>query len=275
MVGQSMEAVAKWFQKYAVMLRIEFAAQAAYRSATIIWIGTSMLLPLVNLAVWTSIARLGPVRGFTPPDFAAYYLVMIVIEHVSYQWVGLHMDHYICEGGLSHKLLVPVDLIHREAVEHLAHKLIGLTFLVPLWIILARAFNARPYDYSVTVVIEFMVSLVFAGILSFLLGYAVAMIGFWTTRTRGLYDVFTYGVTYLLAGKLFPLELLPGGIQTVLPFLPFPYIAAFPASVILGRLTFVHVVQGVTVQAGWIVIAVALWKVLWGAGIRRYTAVGL
>jgi ABC-2 type transport system permease protein len=49
---------------------------------------------------------------------------------------------------------------------------------------------------------------------------------------------------------------------------------AFPVDTALGRLSATEILFGYAIQAGWIVAALAVLRVAWRAGVRRYSAVG-
>ncbi|HVV81815.1 MAG TPA: hypothetical protein VHE35_02005, partial [Kofleriaceae bacterium] len=55
------------------MLRVGLAETIAYRAEMIVWILTTTM-PLVMLALWTSVAAEAPFQQFTQADFVAYYL---------------------------------------------------------------------------------------------------------------------------------------------------------------------------------------------------------
>ena len=58
------------------MLRVGLAETIAYRAEMIVWILTTTM-PLVMLALWTSVAAEAPFAGFTELDFVAYYLAAL------------------------------------------------------------------------------------------------------------------------------------------------------------------------------------------------------
>ena len=56
--------------------------------------------------------------------------------------------------------------------------------------------------------------------------------------------------------------------------LPFPYLLFFPVNIYLGRVTSAELWQGLLVQACWVAAAYVLARLVWGRGIRKYSAVG-
>jgi ABC-2 type transport system permease protein len=48
----------------------------------------------------------------------------------------------------------------------------------------------------------------------------------------------------------------------------------FPVEVLTGQVAGAAVAQGFALQAGWLLVALALSAAAWRAGLRHYTAVG-
>jgi ABC-2 type transport system permease protein len=115
--------------------------------------------------------------------------------------------------------------------------------------------------------------LALAWALRFLWGYAMALMAFWFTNSfglLGLQDAFTF----LLAGQIAPVELLPGVMQTLAIWLPFRYMMGFPVEVLMGQLSPAEIAMGFGIQLFWLCISLAISIFTWQRGLRRYTAVG-
>jgi ABC-2 type transport system permease protein len=99
------------------------------------------------------------------------------------------------------------------------------------------------------------------------------MVGFWFLEvTSFLYVVGT--VTFFLSGHMFPLDLLPGPWASVLKLLPFNYLAFFPATVFLEKVTGPELAAALAIQAAWALAFVVAAHVLYKIGLRGYTAYG-
>ena len=81
-------------------------------------------------------------------------------------------------------------------------------------------------------------------------------------------------LVFLLAGQVAPTALLPGAMRTVATVLPFRYMVGFPVEVLTGQLDRVTLLTGFALQVGWLIVALALFTIMWRNGLRRYTAVG-
>jgi ABC-2 type transport system permease protein len=73
---------------------------------------------------------------------------------------------------------------------------------------------------------------------------------------------------------LFPLNILPPGIEHILNFTPFPYLLFFPVSVYLGQIKGAALGRGLALQAAWVGFFYVLARTVWRRGLRKYSAVG-
>jgi len=109
--------------------------------------------------------------------------------------------------------------------------------------------------------------------LRFCWGYWIALLSFWATRADALLSV-QESLIFLIGGQVAPIALLPGVLKSAAIVLPFRYMVGFPVEILSGQLAPAEVWTGLGLQAGWLVVALVLCRVLWRAGLKQYTAVG-
>jgi ABC-2 type transport system permease protein len=66
---------------YRAQFKTTIALQLQYRVSLIIWLIGGVLQPLIYLVVWTTVAGAsgGSVGGYTAQDFAAYFIVLMLV----------------------------------------------------------------------------------------------------------------------------------------------------------------------------------------------------
>jgi viologen exporter family transport system permease protein len=245
-----------------------------YRASLVIWMIGQVLEPLVYLIVWTIVSNTsgGSVGTYTTQEFAAYFIVLMLVNQVTYTWIMYEYEYRIREGTLSFALLKPVHPIHSDISDNLSSKLITLPMMIVIAIGLAIAFHASisPPLWAIGV---FIPSLLLAFLVRFLLEWTLAQAAFWTTRVSALNQ--TYFVLMLfLSGQIAPLTLLPHPVQIVASILPFRWVISFPVEVLLGQHTPVEALMGLGAQFAWLIVSIILVRVVWRAGVRVYSAVG-
>lgn len=259
---------------YWIQLRVVMATQLQYRIEISLWLLYIIIQPVVYIALWSAVARMqnGAVDGFTPAEFAGYFIIVMLLRHATFSWVIFGLSERIRHGWLSQVLLRPIHPIHGDLAENLSYKVVTLAVIVPtatvLIVILRPTIHPTPW-----MIVAFIPALFMACALRFLIEWTVGLGSFWTTRMTAINQVYDVALLFL-SGQIAPLMLFPGWVQAVAAVLPFRWIIAFPVELLLGRLTTAQILMGLAVQATWLALSVGFFKLVWRVGIRRYSAVG-
>jgi ABC-2 type transport system permease protein len=259
---------------YAQQFKVTMASFIQYRAALVIWLIGHVLEPLVYLVVWTTVTRStgGAVGGFTAADFAAYFIVLMVVNHMTYTWIMYEYDYRVRQGTLSADLLRPVHPIHSDIADNITSKLITLPGMLAIAALMSLVFrpslSAVPWALAAFVPVVLLAFLV-----RFVTEWTLALAAFWTTRTSALNQAYFMAMLFF-SGQLAPLELLPHPVRVIAFVLPFRWTVGFPTELLLGRLTPAQVLTGLGMQAAWLAAGLVLMKRVWRAGLRVYSAVG-
>ena len=260
-------------QFYRARFAVAISANLAYRGAVAIWIFTTVIQPLVFIVVWRTVAGSGQTGGYTADQFVAYFLVMMVVDHLTFIWVMWEFEWRIRTGAFSPLLMRPIHPIHSDVCENLAYKTVGLVGVLPAAVLLGIAFHADLTGVGLLTVLPFLVSLVLAMVLRFLIEWTLALAAFWLTKVNAINSLF-FALTSFFGGVFAPLAVLPLWMQTVAAWTPFPWSLAFPVEVFLGRRTGADIWIGYAIQIGWIALALGALTLLWRRATRHYSAVG-
>jgi ABC-2 type transport system permease protein len=259
---------------YVQHFKTSLAAMLQYRASLVIWLIGHVLEPLIYLVVWSVVSntRGGRVGGYTTGEFAAYFIVLMLVNHITYTWIMYEYEYRIRHGSLSFDLLRPVHPIHSDIADNVSSKLISLPGMLLAAVILALLF--RPAFHVVLwAVVAAVPALFLAFLLRFLVEWTLALAAFWTTRVSAINQMY-YVALLFLSGQVAPLSLLPSPIQAVATALPFRWMVSFPVELLLGRLTPAKAMAGLAAQAVWVALSLGLVKIVWCAGVRAYSAVG-
>lgn len=259
---------------YRAQFRVTFATQLQYRAAMVIWQIGTVLEPTIYLVVWRTVARSGggSVGAYAAADFAAYFLVLMLVNHLTFTWIMWEYEYRIRQGLFSPLLLRPVHPIHMDIADNVTHKLLAFSILLPattaLWLAFRPALHPPPWAVAAAIP-----ALLLAFFLRFLVEWTLAMAAFWTTRTMAVNQLY-YVTMLFFSGQLAPLDLLPGPLRAAATALPFRWMVFFPVELLLGRLTPAAAFAGLAAQVGWLALAYAAFRLVWRSGVRRYAAVG-
>jgi ABC-2 type transport system permease protein len=259
---------------YIQQFKTTLATMFAYRASLLIWMIGQVLEPLVYLIVWSIVSNTsgGSIGGYTTSQFAAYFILLMLVNQVTYTWIMYEFEYRIREGILSFALLKPVHPIHSDIADNISSKLITTPFMILVAAGLTAIFHPSlsPAPWAIGL---FFPALFLAFAVRFLLEWTLAQSAFWTTRVGAANQ--TYFVLMLfLSGQFAPLTLLPLPVRIMADILPFRWLIAYPIDLVTGRLALSEALIGLGAQVAWLIVSYVLFRTVWRAGVKIYSAVG-
>ena len=219
------------------------------------------------------------IQGYRYGDMVAYYL-MVTIARAFSSMPGLTkgIANQIRSGEIKKFLIQPVDMQACLLMQRIAHKLVyylmaALPFALVYWLCADFFIDGWPDTETLMV---FFASLILGFALGFYLECTIGLVGFWFLEVTSLTFIYML-MNFLLSGHMFPLELLPEGpvnIRAFVEFLPFKYLAYFPAAVFLGKVEGAAMYWGLAIEAAWVIFFIVTSRVLWFRGVKRYSGFG-
>lgn len=272
-------------RKYLNIFRVSLIERMAYRGDFLLG-SVLRFLPLVtSILLWKAVysgasettgTEVEQIDGYTYNQMIAY-LLLVHISRMFSSMPGLAtgVARDIRDGNLKKYLIQPLDMIGYLVSYRAAHKTAYITTsFIPyaiLFILCYSFFDTFPTDPLV--ILAYAASLILGFVIGFFFEITVGMLGFWMMEVTSLLFVITT-VTFFLSGHMFPVDLLWWPIPQILKFLPFNYLAYFPAAIFLGKVQGWDLVYGLLMEAGWAVFLIVLCRVVYRRGLRRYSAFG-
>lgn len=216
------------------------------------------------------------IGGFRFRDMVAYYLLtMIARAFSSMPGLASGIAQQIREGEVKRYMIQPIDWIGFLLLTRVAHKLAYYVIAIlpfALVFFLCRDYFVGGWP-STPVFIAFCGSLVMGFLVGFFLEATIGMIGFWFLEVSSLLFVLML-FSFFLSGHMFPLTMLPEGVQAVVNFLPFKYLAFFPAAIFLGKIPEEDLAMEMCIEAAWLAVFVVLCRIAYSRGVKRYSGFG-
>ena len=259
---------------YGAKFRTEGALQLAYRGAILIWLVSLITQPLISIVVWTTVARSqgGSAGGFTEGQYAAYFIILMVVNQLTFSWHMWEMGWRVQTGNFSGLLLRPLHPIHGDIVENMVFKTLTLVPLVPIAVVFSLVFDAG-YDWKLLNLAVLPIAIALSALLLFLLDWTIGLLAFWITKTNALFQLYN-SLFFLLSGFIAPLALFPEWAQLLASILPFRWMLAHPVEMALGTSGPREIAIGTAVQLAWIGVLLVVLRLVWSRAVSRYAAVG-
>ncbi|HQF14272.1 MAG TPA: ABC-2 family transporter protein [Thermogutta sp.] len=274
--------VYRW-RLWITILRISIQERIIYRGDFML--GTLMrFLPIITqIFLWGAVFSAlptgngseGRIVGYSYHDMVAYYLLtMLSRAFSSMPGLASGITREIREGTIKRFIVQPIGLLEYLFFYRLAHKLVYYSVaIVPFAVVfyLCRGFfQETPHG---VVWAAYIASLVLAFLLGFFLEATLGLLGFWFLEVSSFLFIYML-LSFFFSGHMFPIDMLPEPMATVVKLIPLQYLAYFPAAVFLGKVQGAALVTGLLVQAGWVIVFAFLAQVALRRGLRHYSGFG-
>jgi len=263
------------FKKFKKIMSISLQENMEYKFNFITSLICSFIPLAVNSLIWFSISDYSAeAYGYSLNEMITYYFVMMIITNIVYCDIAWRMSNEIRYGGLTQYLLKPCRYINYVFYFDLPKRLVFVIFgTIPILMLYLFIHRFLVLDINLFVFTCFLVSLCIGYIINFLLYYMLGLFSFFLSEVGGIIMGYTILVN-VLAGKVFPLSLLPGVVGEIVAFTPFQYTGFVSASIIQSKYQTTDIL--LTLGGGIIWIAI-LWfccEYLWRLGNKKYAAFG-
>ena len=235
-------------------------------------------LPIITqVFLWNAIYAgdtTSSLNGYTYPTMVSYYLlVMVARAFSSMPGLSTGIAESVRNGSVRKYLLQPVDMLDYLFWHRIAHKLVYYIiaagpFALVFWVCreYLPGWPERP------VLIAFVCSLIMAFMIGFLIEALIGLISFWFLEVSSLIFIYMM-MNYFLSGHMIPLEWMAEWIPWVY-YLPFRYLAYFPAAIVLCRIPPETLPFELSVQFAWIIVLFVANRIAFTRGVNRYGAFG-
>ncbi|GAA4214847.1 ABC transporter permease [Actinocatenispora rupis] len=253
-----------------------FRRWATYRQAMLAGAFTNTVFGFLRTSVMLAVAAGagGVAAGYRGPQLATYVWVGQGLLAVVQLWGWTELSDRVRTGDVQSDLLRPVHPVLSYLAADLGRAAFALCsrFVLPMVVGLI-AFDLylphRPATYPL-----FLLSMLFATVVSFGVRYLVNLTAFWLLDIRGVIMAWLL-CSNALTGMYFPIAFLPGWAQAVLWYAtPFPSILQAPVDVVVERGTAGHQATVLAVQGCWAAVMLAAAVVVQRRAERRLVVQG-
>lgn len=263
--------------KYSGVFKVSLKQEFAYRLNFVMWRVRNIVQILLIYYLWDSVFS-SPTRelfGYSRAKIITYIFGVYVLRAIVTSSRAQDTAGEIAQGGLTNYLLKPVSYFKYWFIRDLSSKALNLGFVGIEFSILFMLLKPVIFvPESLILVLLFIVSLVLAVLLYFFLLMVFSSFTFWAPEQAWGFVFLLSIFTDLFGGFVFPLDIFPMNIQTLLYATPFPYLVFAPLQIFLGKLSLSLAIRSVSISFVWVLVCMLILKKEWKLGLRAYRGEG-
>src|SRR5262249_23471336 len=184
------------------LFRIGFAEMVAYRAEMLVWV-LATTMPLIMLALWSTVARDAPVGRFDQQDFVAYFLPTFIVRQLTGAWVAWQLRFAVRTASLGTRVPGPLLPMVACAVESLAAMPLRLIIALPVAVVALLLVGPDRLPKDALLWSVFLLSLLGSWLITFLANSAIGTLALWTGSSIKVMDVWL-ALFMVLSGYLIP-----------------------------------------------------------------------
>jgi len=253
-------------------MRVGFAEALAYRAEFFVWI-LATTMPLIMLALWSTVASEAPIGRFGEKQFVAYFLATFIVRQLTSSWASWQMNYEVRTGTMAARLLRPVHPVVAYAIENWAALPLRLVVAVPLGAVALWVVGPRLIPPTALLWGFWLASVLGAWAIGFLANVAVGCLSFFMESSLKVMDAWL-AAFFVFSGYLVPVELFPQMLQTAVNWMPFRYQLGLPVEIMTGAYSASTALAMLARQWAYVLVLLAVTAVVWNRGLRRFEAYG-
>jgi len=264
--------------KYLQVFKISFSQEFAYKVSFIMWRVRNVIQIFMVFFLWNSVfSQSGrTLFGYDRSKILTYIFGMIMVKALVLSSRSIDIAGDISKGDFSNYLLKPINFFKYWFTRDVASKSLNISFAfvesILLYLILKPPFFIQG---DLLLLLAFMVSIVLAVLIYTLIIFLTNSVPFWVPEASwGIHFIVGVVIVESLSGVLFPLDILPAGIQNVIYLTPFPYLIFFPIQIYLGKISGLLILKGIIISFIWLIVLWLSLNIVWKKGLKAYQSYG-
>jgi len=265
-------------EKFWYVFRLVWIERLAYRVNCFMEILSGIVSSLILVFLWIAIYRSAGrevIGGYSIGEMVTYLLGGgLINSFILTTAENPETSQSIQTGTLSHLLVKPLHpytvWFARDFGTKAFFFLSGFLGYVIVFF-LFRNYLVIPVRFEY--LLFFLLSMLMAALLQFLLFESLSLLSFWVENTYGI-RFLTRVIMEVVGGAIIPLSFFPAILQKIFSMFPFPFLIYLPMRIYLGKISLTELPLQLLYGAAWIGSFAVLNVILWKKGVREYVSMG-
>ncbi|MBU5317329.1 ABC-2 family transporter protein [Clostridium bornimense] len=258
---------------YFKVANLSFQNQMEYKMNFLLSFAFKLIPFVINILVWLAVTSAGSF-SMTQSEIITYYAISLITSNLIICSIQYEVSDDIRNGTINKYLIKPISYFGFQFMKDFSSRIIFIFLgIIPVILVLIALRNMIVFHFNFIFLVLYIVSLIIGYIINFLLSFLLSELSFYFTNVNVFFST-TDVMKNIVSGAIFPLALLPLGIQNILMYLPFSYIGYFPTVILLHQFTFEETLIKLFIGVIWCLLLAILCKMIWSKGISKYSSFG-
>ena len=259
---------------YWEIARRGYRRYAAYRAATVAGVFTNCVFGFIRGYILLALFReQREVGGYSVADTLTYVWLTQGIIATIFIWGWFELARRIQTGDIATDLVRPADIQGSALAFDLGRSVYHAIFRGVPPVLVGALFFELTAPSNVVVWVAFLASVVLAVCVSFAYRFLYNLASFWLLDYRGA-TIFATLLATFFSGILVPVRFFPDWLAAIAYALPFWTMVQLPADIFVGAIGGVELAGALALQAAWVLVLLALGRLVLARGTRRLVIQG-
>ncbi|QLG38992.1 MULTISPECIES: ABC-2 family transporter protein [unclassified Paenibacillus] len=250
-----------------------FSNQLSYRSEVWLRLLGNFVAILILTEIWRAVLGNGEIEGVGVEQMITYSIINTLLAALLLTGISTKVDNSLKTGSIASELIKPLSYPLHLLSEGLGNSFYQLVFTSIPSLFIAWIFFGFLPPASATHFLFFLIALILALAISFLLGYLISLLAFWLMNHFAL-NWMLGGFITIFSGSFLPLWFFPESWVTITKMLPFLYLGYLPAAIYLGTIKVQEIGTFILTGLAWTAGLTLLVCWLWNRAIKRLVVQG-
>jgi ABC-2 type transport system permease protein len=257
--------------KYMTAASVSLKSAYAYKAGSLFGLLLYTLFIFVLFSVWKAVYSGGEIEGFSLGQMIWYVCFTEFIVFGCRTGVFNQLNEEVKNGDIAYQLNKPYNYVFYKFANAFGETAINSIVYLAAALILGLLFAGPLTTFKLWMLPPVALSILLGMILNFFTMTALGLTAFFIEENTAFYLLWQKLVFML--GMFLPLEFLPGWLQGIARWLPFPYIAWAPAR-LLVNFSWQHFLTAVPVQAAYCLVFMGVSWLIYRKGVKGINAHG-
>jgi ABC-2 type transport system permease protein len=260
-------------RKYIIIFKNSLQEVIAEKETSIIW-SISSAVGLIGMIVAWLASDKTVIGDYTKSQLVTYYLIIFFLEEIMSWFVFWELREAIMNGNISNFLLKPMSYLRYVMTHETAVKLFNfLVNVVVSVFFFIFASNYIELDFSLIILLKVIPTMIIGIGIMFFIHFIAGTCTFFFTESGFVSEImWIFGLA--LGGSIMPLGIYPESLRTFLNLNPFRYTFSLQTEILQHKIDDKDYLLSIGIGLVWLILLYLIYKVIWKAGLKKYSAYG-